>query len=325
MRFLVTGVTGFVGRHLVKKLEENGHEVIACSNHTEYEVTKKYKKFFYLDFNFATGLDTYYNILTSERFDGIFHLAAITNIPNSFINPIKYFRINCQGTVAFCEAVKLLQPRAVFMYCSTSEVYGEVEGKITEEVPLNPINPYGVSKAAADFFVQEITKHKRLHGFITRAFAHTGPGRRPEYSISSDAIQIAQILKGLKNNAINVGNLKTQRVVMDVRDVVDVYYELMMKYLQGKINRGEIFNISGDTLYSMEFFLFRMLELYNLKGKVFTKADPKLFREVDIKVQDPDSTKVRKFLNWKPKINIDQTLKDLVEYWLDHPDLGDKP
>jgi len=313
MNFLVTGATGFLGVHLTYLLLKEGHDVFATYRH-------KYHK----DFNNLEGLnlvkfDVYEDLLDNGSFDGVFHLAAETHPPTSFSAPYHFFKVNSMGTIKLCRQIEQRIHNAVFMYCSTSEVYGvwPEDYLITEETPLKPMNPYAVSKAAADMYVQEATRNNRLKGFITRAFSHTGPYRGSNYSISSDAIQIAKIIKGQQDPIIKVGNLKSKRVVMDVREVADVYYQLMIKYLSGEMKDGEIFNICGDGLHEIGYFLDLMLDLYNIKHIVSFEIDEKLYRPIDIPVQNPDSSKVRSFLNWKPSIPIEKTLKDLVEYWLE--------
>ena len=87
------------------------------------------------------------------------------------------------------------------MFCSTSEVYGNVgqDGrKIHWEDRIVPSNPYGASKAATDVYLQERMNNGFIKGFITRAFSHTGPRRGRIFSISSDAYQIARMMKGLQ-------------------------------------------------------------------------------------------------------------------------------
>ena len=288
MRFLVTGHKGFAGSHLVEKLESEGHDVV---NNRGGDVDWK-------------GLK------------GFFDLGAHTGIPESFNTPVKYFDNNAFQAVWRIERLVEKIPKCQFMYCSTSEVYGVTNQVIYETTPLKPMNPYAVSKTAADMYVQERTRNGFLNGFITRAFAHTGAGRPANFSISSDARQIARIILGKQEPVIKVGNLESKRVVMDVRDTVDVYYQLMMKRISGEMPNGEIYNICGSgepvTIGSL---LDIMLDKFDIKAELV--KDPALFRPIDIPVQYPNCDKVRAFLGWEPKIPIETTLVDLVNYWIE--------
>tara|TARA_Y100000034_G_C6745679_1_gene331184 strand:- start:164 stop:808 length:645 start_codon:yes stop_codon:yes gene_type:complete len=209
-------------------------------------------------------------------------------------------------------------PECVLMSCSTPEVYGicPADRKIKEDMPMIPNNPYGVSKAGADMYVLERAATMGLKTFLTRAFSHTGPRRGSNFSISSDAIQIARILKGQQEPVIKIGNMAAQRIVADVRDIVDVYYQLMLEFMAGNIPPGEIFHIAGNDLHSMQHYLDLMLEISGLTGKVALKVEPKFLRKVEIPVQIPDDSKVRSLLSWEPTISIEKTLEDLLNYWL---------
>ena len=322
MRYLVTGATGFAGPHLINRILSEGDEVVAmvrdlnvCHNIEDILGKDNVKKveFVYGD---LTNLDAISDIFTGNMFDGVFHLGAFAHPPSSFKTPLWATQTNVLGTARICDEIIENMPLCVLMQCSTPEVYGicPADSKITEDTPLNPNNPYGVSKAAADMYVLERTRNTDLRAFLTRAFSHTGPRRGSNFSISSDAIQIAKIIKGKQEPVIKIGNMSSQRIVADVRDIVDVYYRLMLEFQKGNMERGEIYHIAGNDLNSMQHYLDLMLDLYHLKN-VKLEIEPKYFRKVDIPIQIPDDTKVRKFLNWEPSTPIETTLRDLVDYW----------
>jgi len=296
MKFLVTGVRGFVAQHLIDVLKSAGHEVFPSM----------------LDQTKVEGLRLPFEI---NEFDGVFNLAGKTHPPTSFLFPPEYFAANAIGTINLVHTMSELNPNAVLMQCSTPEVYGVYpEGtEITEDFPLKPMNPYGVGKAAADLYILERARNGKLKAFLTRATSHTGPGRPSNYSISSDAIQIARILNGKQEKKIMVGNLESMRAVLDVRDVARGYYMLLLSFLKGKISNGAVFNISYGEPKKMGFYLATMLKAYNLKADIIT--DPALFRPIDIPYQKLSGEKMCNATGWKPEIPIEKTLTDLVEYW----------
>lgn len=314
MKFLVTGSEGFAGRHLAELLFREGHMVWATVKGLTSSDKLILNKVRYLRADVDNNVEIF-TLFENHKFDGVFHLAARTYPPTSLREPIDFFKTNAFGTIFICEAIQKYQPDCVMMYCSTSEVFGATEAKITEATPLNPQNPYAVSKAAADIYCHERMTNGALKGFITRAFSHVGAGRPSRYAYSSDAYQIAKIIKGKQKPIVKVGNLKAQRNVMDVRDVVDVYYQLMLKNLKGEMEHGDVFVICGNKAREYVEYIDIMLQIFKVKAKLET--DPKLLRKVDILVQNPDSTKVREYLKWKPSIPIEKSLKDLVEYWLE--------
>jgi GDP-mannose 4,6-dehydratase len=320
MNYLITGITGFAGPHLANLLIGNGHNVHGLIRHTNArendirdivpESNFNKIKFHYSDLNNYNGLKRIFDL---NIFDGVFHLAAQSHPPTSFIDPIATFSDNISGSASLIQAVTDSQQQCKFMFCSTSEVYGN-QGKdgglIDWNSKLTPSNPYGVSKAAIDLYVQERTENGFLDGFITRAFSHTGPRRGMNFSISSDALQIAKMQKGMQDKVLRVGNLDSVRVVIDVRDTVNAYYLAMLR----PESRGKIFNVCGDTPLEMGYFTEKLIEISGLKD-VKKEIDPDLYRPIDIHYQHGDSTNLKELTNWEPRIPIEKTLEDLLEYW----------
>lgn len=321
MKYLITGITGFAGPHLANLLYAEGHEIhglIRNTNARENDIRDVVpdKIFSQIKFHYS-DLKNYrllQKVIKENIFDGVFHLAAQSHPPSSFIDPLGTFDENITGSANLIQAISDHQPDCKLMFCSTSEVYGNVgmDGrKIKWTDTLFPANPYGASKLAIDCYMQERIENKMIKGFITRAFSHTGPRRGKNFSISSDAFQIARMMKGLQDKVLLIGNLESVRVVMDVRDTVNAYY-LAMK--NDDIN-GDIFNVCGDTPQKMQFFTDKLIEISGLKN-VEQKINPEFYRPIDIHYQHGDSSNLVEKTNWKPKISIDQTLDDLLQYWV---------
>jgi GDPmannose 4,6-dehydratase len=321
VQFLITGITGFAGPHLANLLIDEGHKVFGLVRHTNgreqdirdvvSDTNFEMIRFCYSDLNNLDGLK---RIFKSFKFDGVFHLAAQSHPPTSFIDPIATFEDNIMGSAKLIQAMTEIQPHCKFMFCSTSEVYGNIGQngkKISWNEGLKPSNPYGASKAAIDLFVQERIENNFLKGFITRAFSHTGPRRGMNFSISSDAFQLARMMKGLQDKVLKVGNLESVRVVIDVRDTVNSYYLAM---INNNVN-GQIFNVCGETPNKMEFFTDKLIEISGLKN-VKKEVSVDMYRPIDIHYQHGDSSNLITLTHWKPKIKIEKTLEDLLQYWL---------
>ncbi len=319
-KYLITGITGFVGPNLANLLVKNGHNVyglVRSSNGREDDIREIVPDDIYSTIQFLYGDITDFHamerIFKNWQFDGVFHLAAQSHPPTSFLDPRGTFEANTLGTINLAEAIARYQPRCKLMFCSTSEVYGvppESAGPIDEDFSIAPINPYGVSKAAADLYIRERAKSEKLPFFATRAFSHTGERRGRRFSVSSDAYQIIRIKKGYQEPIINVGTLSSKRMVMDVRDCVVAYYLLMQEF-----SSGEVYNVGGNVLYAIGQLLDIMLEMEGLVGKVEKRIDQKLIRPIDIPVQICNSEKCRNLTGWQPKIDIKTTLQDLLAYW----------
>jgi len=321
MKYLITGITGFAGPHLANLLLEEGHEVFGLvrgSNGMETDILDivpepEYSKitFVYGDLTNFRSLD---NIFKEHTFDGVFHLAAQSHPPTSFVDPLGTMEVNVMGTANLIQVIQDRQPECKLMFCSTSEVYGN-EGRdghmIKTTDTLLPANPYGASKVASDLYLQERMINGGVKGFITRAFSHTGPRRGKNFSISCDAYQIAKMMLGKQEKKLSVGNLETIRVVIDARDCVRAYYLLM----QSEDALGKVFNVCGDTPREMGFYTDELIKQSGLQD-VEKWVNPKYYRPIDIAYQHGDSSELRQITGWEPKYTIEETLKDLLEYWI---------
>ncbi|GIE95218.1 GDP-mannose 4,6-dehydratase [Paractinoplanes rishiriensis] len=320
MRFLITGITGFVGPHLADLLVREGHEVhglVRSTNGREDDIRDVMPDETFSELRFVLGdlidMESCVRALRTAEFDGVFHLAAQSHPPTSFADPRGTFVTNAIGTVNLADAIRTVSPSCRMLFCSTSEVYGAPDpalGLISEAFPIAPVNPYGVSKASADCYVRERAISEGLPFFVTRAFSHTGPRRGRCFSIASDAYQIVRILKSYQEPVIRVGTLSSARAVVDVRDISRAYYLLMQHAVP-----GAAYNVGGEEVFTMGELLDRMLDIAGLGDQVEKRVDPALVRPIDIPVQTCDSSRCRDLTGWQPSIKIDQTLSDLIEYY----------
>ena len=321
MKYLITGITGFLGPHLANKLVNEGHEVyglvrINMGRENDLRDIISDDVFSKLKFVYS-DLCNYRKLLAifkEEKFDGIFHLAAQTHPPTSFTDPIGTWEWNVMGSVNLMTAMMDTQPECKFLFCSTVEVYGNegIDGrKLNEDDKFLPANPYGASKAAIDMYIQERMKNKQMNAVIVRPFCFTGPRRGASFSISSDAIQIARMVLGKQEKVLRIGNLDTIRAVTDVRDIANAFFLVMTN----PTTSGKVYNVCGGVPLKMRYYTDKLLELSGLTD-VEQRIDQKLWRPIDIQYQDGDATRIREELGWEAKYTIDTTLADLLQYWL---------
>jgi GDP-4-dehydro-6-deoxy-D-mannose reductase len=321
MRYLITGITGFLGPHLANKLINEGHTVcglVRINNGRENDIRdivsdENYSKieFVYGDLTDFRMID---KIFINNEFDGVFHLAAQTHPPTSFSDPIKTWEWNVMGSINLITALSDRQPKCKLVFCSTVEVYGNegIDGrKIKEDNVLLPANPYGASKAAIDLYLQERMKNKQLNCVIARPFCFTGPRRGSKFSISSDAIQIARMVLGKQDKILKIGNLDTVRIVADVRDIANAFYLLMIS----EKSSGNTYNICAGEPHKMRHYTEILLKHSGLTNVEF-EIEPKFWRPIDIQYQDGDCTKLIEDVGWIPKYTIEDTLRDLLNYWI---------
>jgi GDP-4-dehydro-6-deoxy-D-mannose reductase len=320
MKYLITGITGFAGPNLAKLLIAEGHEVhgaIRCPNGRQTDLLDllTIEEYSAIDFK-VVDLKNFVGvqrILATEKYDGIFHLAAQSHPPTSFKDPILTWEENVSASMNIITCLEGTDTK--LMFCSTSEVYGDTcteNSVLSIDTPLAPSNPYGASKAAIDLYMQERMRNGFIKGFITRAFSHTGPRRGFNFSISSDAYQIAKMMLGKQEKVLSIGNLNTERVVIDVRDCVNAYYLLMST----EDSNGRVFNVCGKQVHKMQYFTDKLIEASGIPyGDIEQRINPDFYREIDIQIQIGDSKELKEVIDWEPKISIEKTMKDLLSYW----------
>ena len=267
MRYLITGITGFLGPHLAKILIENNHEVyglvrINMGRENDIRDILSDEIFSKITFVYSDlcNYRTLKNIFETTQFDGIFHLAAQTHQPTSFTDPIQTWQWNVIGSVNLITCIQDLQPQTKLIFCSTVEVYGNLgkdKRKLNENDKLLPANPYGASKAAIDLYIQERMENKQLNAVVVRPFCFTAPRRGSTFSISSDALQIAKMMLNKQDKVLRIGNLDTSRAVTDVRDIANAFYLIMTN----NNTSGQVINVCGGETYKMRFFTETLIKL----------------------------------------------------------------
>lgn len=309
---LITGIAGFAGSHLAELLLEKKFEVWGVvrsrSKMDHIDHIKKNLKMVDADLLDSHSL---YNAIARIKPEYIFHLAAQSFVPTSWVSPTVTLEVNVNGSANLFEAVRRANIDPVIQIACSSEEYGMVyedEVPIKETNPLRPQSPYAVSKVAMDYLGYQYFCSYGTKIIRTRGFNHTGPRRGETFASSNFAKQIAMIEKGYNDPVIYVGNLEAYRDWTDVRDMVRAYL-LAVK----KCEPGEVYNIcTGDSVKvgDMLDMLIKMA-----KVKVEIKEDPDRMRPSDVPVLTGDNTKFVKQTGWKPKIKFEQTMEDLLNYW----------
>jgi GDP-mannose 4,6-dehydratase len=318
---LITGITGMVGSHLCDFLlkETNWNIFGFCrwnddlSNikHLFENINDKNRiELLYGDLNDYPSLT---KALNKSKPDYVFHLAAQSYPQTSFLAPIETLQTNIIGTANLLENINLSNYNPIIHVCASSEVFGRVSKEnlpIKEDCNFHPASPYAISKVGTDLIGRYYAEACNMTIMTTRMFTHTGPRRGDVFAESTFAKQIAMIEAGLQEPIIKVGNLDSLRTWSDVRDAVRAYYLLVT------INpiRGEYYNIGGEYSCSVREMLNYLLSISTRKD-IKIEVDPNRLRPIDADLQVPDTKKFRKHTGWKPEINFETTMKDLLEYW----------
>lgn len=291
MRALITGSDGFVARHLFNELTARDYDVFGFDISTggdlrDYEAVRQ--------------------AVNRYRPDRIFHLGAMTFVPESFIHPHRAIEINTLGSLNVLEAVRSIGLKARIHLAGTSEEYGRSqEEPVTEETPLAPLSPYAIGKVGMDYFGQLYAKSYGMDIIITRAFNHCGPGRGEEFAESAFAKQVAEIERGTRK-ILKHGNLESVRNYSDVRDIVRGYVEAI------ELPSG-VYNLCSDQNVTMAEMLDMLIGMAN--QPIETEVDPALYRPADFSFKKPSCEKLTDLTGWKAMIPLKTTLSDILEDW----------
>jgi GDP-4-dehydro-6-deoxy-D-mannose reductase len=314
MRVLITGAGGFVGRHLVRELDEAGYDILATDiaglEEDSDEAFPERVAFRRLDLGDMEGTRT---LLEECAPQAVFHLAAQSSAGRSFEEPRETLETNIFGTFNLLEAVResMGETPPRFLSVGSCEEYGRrgpEEMPLTERSPVEPVSPYAVSKAAQSMLVLQYHSSYGIECMVTRSFSHTGPGQTVRFVLPAFAKQCAAIKAGSSEPLIKVGNLDVTRDFLDVRDVVRAYRLIVEKGRPGMVYnvcRGEGLSL-GDALRALGKMTDRPISTVN---------DPALLRPVDVPLLIGDNGRLREHTGWAPSISNERMLEDLFEYW----------
>lgn len=313
MKVLITGITGFAGSHLAEfLLARGGTEVHGTQRwrsrtenieHLEGRITLH-------DCNFQDASSVRL-VMEKVRPERIFHLAGQSFVRSSWVYPQETFSANVLAQLNVFEAVRQLNLDPLIQVAGSSEEYGRVlpeEFPIREENPLRPLSPYAVSKVGQDLLGYQYFVSYGMRVVRTRGFNHTGPRRGHVFAESNFAQQIARVEAGKQEPAIRVGNLEAQRDYTDVRDMVEAYWLALEKGTP-----GEVYNICTGRSWSIRQMLEKLLQMTTVKVRIV--QDPDRMRPSDVSFLAGDHSKFSAQTGWQPRIPLETTLRDLLDYW----------
>ena len=313
-KYLITGLSGFVGRHFLDYL--NGlNEPISVLGIDRDVVNFDLHQFGQLQCAFKQA-----DLLQSNEWeplialfqpDYIVHLASFSSVAFSWVNPIQSFANNTNVFLNLLETVRKVNPRCRILSVGSSEEYGACaldQLPLSEDATLNPVSPYAVARVS-----QELLSRVYVDGFgcdivMTRSFNHIGPGQLDTFVISSFARKLLAIQNGSADPVMLTGDTTIVRDFVDVRDVVRAYDQLLR---QGR--SGHIYNICSGTGVTLKSVIDQMAAILGIS--VVQKIDPQLVRPNDNQAIIGSLKKINDEIGWAPSIPLDPSLRDMLDYW----------
>jgi len=318
-RLLITGISGFVGGHLVSYLADhnNGFEIHGISrSKPAWDFVSPAPGL--LDghhFHQADLLDipSIRSLLEEVAPEYIIHMAAQSSVAESWKTPVFSFMNNTNIFLNIIDTVRLNDNGARVLSIGSSEQYGIVSAKelpLTEDTPQHPANPYAVARVAQEQLAKIYAEGYGLDICCTRSFNHCGPGQSDRFVVSAIVKQFVQIAHGLQEPVIHIGNGSIVRDFVDVHDVVAAYNLLLTK---GK--RGEIYNVCSGTGRTIGEIVTLLSEMKGIRVTVHEELAE--IRPIDNPRIIGSNRKIRRDLGWRPVIPFEQSLLSIYDYW-DH-------
>src|SRR5947209_1573033 len=307
MRALITGVGGFVGRHLVAHLLEEGDNVCGLGRAADVSGIGSIGVF-QADLSDRSAVT---RVIREAQPEAVYHLAAQSSPAESLADPWATIGNNLLAQINLFEALLSSGQRPRVLVIGSSDEYGKVEPEDVpthEDVPLRPTTPYAVSKVGQDVMGFQYFAQHGLPVVRVRPFNHTGPGQDARFVMPSFARQLAEIEQGEREPVLRVGNLDVARDFTDVRDMVCAYRLALVAGVP-----GDVYNLGRGRSVRLTDMVDELISLCRVP--VQTRVDQTLLRPSDVPRQEADTRKFTALTGWQPRIAWHTTLRDTLEYW----------
>lgn len=289
---LVTGASGFVGSHLAEHLDLTGLEdngrVVDLRRPAEVAAA-----------------------VARIRPNVVIHLAAQSSVAIALQDPVETFNTNFHGTYNLLAALAQAGFRGRMLYVGSADQYGAVspdELPVTEDRSLRPRNPYAVSKVAAEALCYQWSQTGPFEILMVRPFNHIGPRQSPVFAVADFARQIVAYRRGRGPGILSVGDIDATRDFTDVRDVVRAYLQLLE---HGR--PGEIYNVCSGRETSLREIISGLFDVSGTTMEIQTS--PERLRPSEQRRMRGSYEKLRQHTGWEPRLDLRQTLADIVAYW----------
>lgn len=310
MRALITGITGQDGSYLAELLLEKGYQVYGMVRRSSTETFDRIAHIKdRIHLRQADLLDelSLMALMEEARPDEIYNLAAMSFVPTSWVQPILTGEFTAIGVVRVLEAMRRVCPQARFYQASSSEMYGKVrEVPQTELTPFYPRSPYGVSKVFGHYITVNYRESYDLFAVSGILFNHESPRRGMEFVTRKVTDGVARIKLGVEKK-LYMGNLDAERDWGFAGD----YVEAMWRMLQQK--KADDYVIATGVAHSVRELCEAAFEHVGLNWRKHVVIDKQFIRPAEVAHLLGDSSKARKKLGWKPKVDF----RGLVDMMVD--------
>jgi GDPmannose 4,6-dehydratase len=309
-RALITGITGQDGSYLAELLLAKGYEVhglVRASSQLEKSALAPFVSRLTLHVASLTEAETLKQIVATVAPDELYHLAAQTHVGPSVTDPLTTLDFNTLGTARLLEACRTLSSSPRFFHASTSQIFGQPAMEPQDETtPFRPVNPYGVSKAAATSLVRIAREAQGLFAVNGILYNHESPRRGPEF-VTAKICRAAAAIKQGRASVLKLGDTTAQRDWGDARDFVEGFW------LALQASRPDDYVFATGELHSVQEVIEIAFETVGLNCQAYVQTDSTLFRAADPKRLLGNPAKARRELGWQPRTPFHQLITEMTE------------
>lgn len=305
MKILVTGGSGFIGRHLIPKLIELEHNVYSLERYVTGRYVLGGQRMVKTIFGDIRDHFAIRKIIREIQPDAVIHLASISPVSYSYDHPNEVLETNFLGTVNLAESCLREIPHFKhFLFASTSEEYGNQEAiPIKETAELRPNSPYAVSKVASDKYLQYMCDAYDLPVTILRNFNTYGRKDNAHFIVERTIVQM------LQKETVRLGDPTPIRDFVYVDDHVNSY----LTCLNNQRSIGGVFNFCTGRGVSIAELGELIKDLTGFDGEVVWDTIPK--RPLDIAALVGDYSETKRLLDWEPKYKLEEGLRLTIDSW----------
>ena len=280
MKILVTGFSGFIGKHLLERLNQTNHELILM--------------------DLANGFDIcdWKQVKQVENVDFIVHLANLSFVPASYENPKKFYEINYLSTLNMLELCRINHAKMIFF---SSYVYGHPQYQpIDENHPIQAFNPYSQTKVICESLCEGYNRDFKVPVIIFRPFNIYGTGQNPDFLIPT-------IIQQAKSGKIVIKDDRPKRDYIHVEDIVKA---IVAAIEAGNTDNSiKTYNLGTGESYSVKEIADIVCTFFGSDIEYICTHE---FRPNDVMDTVADISKIKNELNWQPEISIHEGLKKMV-------------
>lgn len=311
MRSLIIGASSFSGTYMCRYLHESQIEFAGTKLPAEQPEAGNEGTILDMDLRDQNSIRRVLNDYDPEY---IFNFAEQSSVGRAWAEPKETVEVNVNGVLNLFEAVRMMKRQPVVVLTGAGEEYGRVSFDrmpIEETENLHPGNIYAATKACQTMLARIYHKAYGMNLIVARTFNAIGPGQSESFAISNFCQQAALIERNQIPPVIYIGNPNIQRDFVDIRDIVRASFLLGIK---GK--PGQVYNIGTGQAVRIWDVLEHLKRL--LPADIQICVDQERIRPVDVPKFEGSIHKLQQDTGWTPEISLEQSVRDMLQYWRDH-------